>query len=79
MPPRSPLHLLWRLFFGRRNAIAEHRAKAVPDPLAEARAVRLDAEQKLDRTEKVLADTRSELWLLHQRRDRSRDNGGEAK
>jgi len=70
MPPRSILHMLWRLWFPRRNAVDEHAGKAVPDPLAVARVIRRESEQKLADTEDLLADTRGRIWLLRQRHDR---------
>ena len=74
MPPRSILHMLWRLWFPRRNMLHEHAGKVVPDPLAEARVIRAQSEAKLAETDKLLADTRGQLWLLHQRHD-ERGNG----
>jgi hypothetical protein len=71
MPPRSILHMLWRLWFPRRNMLHEDAGRIEPDPLAEARRIRAESEAKLARTDKVLADTRTDLWLLHQRDERS--------
>jgi hypothetical protein len=71
MPPTSPMKMLLRLFFGRRNILpTEHIG---PDTVTEARRVRLDAERKLAGSDELVRDAQIELWLMQQRRERERN------
>lgn len=71
MPPLSPLRALWRVLFPRRNITYGQHGAPRSDPLTEAKSVRIDAEEKLRRTDRWVTDTLGEL--LHERRKQDRD------
>jgi hypothetical protein len=73
MPPLSPLRALWRVIFPRRNITLDRHGVTLPDPLAEAKSVRIDAEEKLRHTDRWVTDTLDELLRERRKQDRRDD------
>ena len=69
--PRNLWRLLWRVFIPTRRNIAHYDGRHVGKPtgMDAARAARVDAEQKLSRTDDTVAHARGVLWRLRQHRE----------